>query len=807
MKFITKSILFILLFFSTASIVMAQNSILDSKDLSQITADTYSDQELQSMLDKAAEMNMSEDVLFRELNGRGMKADEITKLKARLSGFEKNPKKESNEEEIKSEKSQEKINIPKQDEMQELNKDLSIFGSELFTKSSLVFEPNIRIATPSNYVLGPDDEIIMNIYGYSEKRYNLTVSPEGEIYIPNVGPILVNGLSIEQATKKIKSKLASTIYQAINSGRTSVQISLGKIKSIRVTIIGQAEKPGTYTISSLTTLYNVLYLCGGPNDQGSYRNIQLFRQNKLERTADLYSFLSKGNQSDNVLLQEGDLIKIPYYKERVTINGAVKREGKFEMLEGESFENLLEYCGGFKDLAYKENLTVYRLTEKNRKIIDLNALEFSQFIVKSGDVFQIKTIGDEYANKVKISGSVYMPGDYELKENTGLLDIIKKAGGLKEDAYKNRITIYRYYNNKVPFVSSYKLDSLIQSGTDVSLQKNDKIIVNSIFDFKDFQYVQIQGNVRNPIQTEWKDKMTLKDLITLSGGINHDGDSTNIEIVRKIKEKSNNLNETESFIFNIETSSNDFILEPYDMIFVKNQPRIIKERNVIVEGEVVLPGRYILNKTNERISDIIKRVGGFKASADSNSIIIKRIFNNNIDKEQRERIIKNVLTIPNDTANNNIKMKENIYRDQYVISLDLDKIMDDNNSPDNLLLEDGDYITIAKNSNLVKVNGEVYFQTFSPIIKGKHAKFYIKQAGGFLNTANKSKVFVIYPNGKVKSVKSFLFIKRYPKILPKSEIFVPKQNDKNKSRISVTELSIAMSALAVIANIIINLKK
>jgi len=807
MKYIKKFILFILLLFVTTSIVLAQNSIIDSKDLSKITADSYSDQELQSMLSKAENMNMSEDVLLRELNNRGMNPDEIAKFKARASALENTPKIESSQGEIKFETNQENIKIPLQNEMQKVNKDLSIFGSELFTKSSLVFEPNIRIATPSNYVLGPDDEIIMNIYGYSERSYNLAVSPEGEIYIPNVGPILVNGLSIEQATKKIKSKLASTIYQAINSGKTSVQISLGKIKSIRVTIIGQAEKPGTYTISSLSTLYNLLYLCGGPNDQGSYRNIELFRQNKLERTADLYSFLCKGNQSDNVLLQEGDLIKIPYCKKQVTVSGSVKREGKFEMLEGESFWNLLEYCGGFKDVAYKENLTVYRLTEKNRKIIDLNTLDFNHFNIQSGDVFQIKTIGDEYANKVSIVGSVYMPGDYELKENTGLLDIIEKAGGLKEDAYKNRVTIYRYYNNKVPFVSSYKLDSLIQSGTDVPLQKNDKIVVNSIFDFKDFQFVQILGNVRNPIQIEWKDKMTLKDLVTLSGGINHNGDSTNIEIVRKSKEKINSSTETESIIFNIEDSSDDFILEPYDIVFVKNLPRVIKERNVFIEGEVVLPGRYILNKTNERVSDIIKRVGGFKTSADSNSITLKRFFYNNNEKEQRDRIVNNFLTLSKDSSTNSTQMKEIINQDQYTISLDLKKIMNNYNASDNILLSDGDVISISKSSNLVKINGDVYFQTFSPIIEGKHAKFYIKQAGGFLNTANKSKVFVIYPNGKIKSVKNFLFFKRYPKIVPKSEIFVPKQNTKNRSKLSITELSIAMSALAVVANIIINLKK
>jgi protein involved in polysaccharide export with SLBB domain len=265
--------------------------------------------------------------------------------------------------------------------MEIADKDLSVFGSELFLKSSLVFEPNIRIATPSSYVVGPDDELVVNVFGYSEMRYNLDVNENGEVYIPAVGPIYVNGLTMEQATEKIKSKLSSTIYRAISTGQTRVQIKLGKIRSIRVTVIGEAYKPGTYTVSSLTTLYNILYLCGGPSNLGSYRQIEVIRGNKLVKKADLYDFLCKGLQKDNILLQEGDVVRIPYYDNRVNILGCVKRTGKYEMLSGENIENLLSYSGGFNEMAYRAEMVVTRLAEKERKCKSLSYIQLNKSLI------------------------------------------------------------------------------------------------------------------------------------------------------------------------------------------------------------------------------------------------------------------------------------------------------------------------------------------------------------------------------------------------------------------------------------------
>ena len=320
----------------------AQVNLLASQDLSSVNIDEIPDSDISAYYQKAVENGISETSLYTILQERGLPEDEVEKLKERLDKIKRGGATTSNKVSPKKDKDRVKnkdaFEIPKQ----KTEHDLSVFGSELFTSTSLVFEPNLRIPTPSGYILGPDDELIINVFGYSEKTYNVTVNEEGNIYIPQVGPLFVNGLSIEQASAKIKSKLASTIYRAIRGGTTRVQISLGKIRSIRVTVIGEAKKPGTFTVSSLTTVFNLLYLCGGPSDYGSYRKIELIRGNEVKRTIDLYGFLTKGNQKDNVLLNEGDVIRIPYYTTRVILNGNVRHKGKYETVEGETFDNVLQ---------------------------------------------------------------------------------------------------------------------------------------------------------------------------------------------------------------------------------------------------------------------------------------------------------------------------------------------------------------------------------------------------------------------------------------------------------------------------------
>ncbi|HEY5464540.1 MAG TPA: SLBB domain-containing protein [Hanamia sp.] len=808
---IIKTVLFVLFTTLFCSIHLhAQNSLFDTKDLSNVKIDDYSDDQIMSFYNKAIESGVSESQLYKTVSERGLPDSEIIKLRNRLQllvpankQVSKNVTRETDDESPHPYDTTGQ-NIP----MQKFKNDSTIFGSELFTTNSLVFEPNLRIPAPVGYVLGPDDEVVVSVYGYSEKIYNLTINEQGEIFIPNVGPIYISGLSIEQAAEKIKSKLASTIYRAINTGKTKVQVTLGKIRSIRVTVIGQAKKPGTFTVSSLTTLYNILYLCGGPTSMGSYRDIEIIRGNEVKRTADLYDFLVNGNQKDNIILQEGDVIRIPYYKNRVTLSGKVKREGKFEMLDNETFSDLLRYCGGFTDNAFRGTVTVVRITNTEKKIIDLNSNQFDTFKINGSDKYIVRKLQDEFGNRIVISGSVLRPGQYELVPGLTVKSLIEKAGGLTRDAYTKRISVFRYFQNKMPTIVSVDLDSTLSSGNDVALIKDDSVEVHSIFEFNDSTYISIEGNVRKPGLILWRENMSLRDLLLTAGGISEFGDSSTIEISRRIRNANVDIaNHNESRIFNVDLANNnehpeDVLLQPYDIVIVKTLPGYSTQRTVLVLGEVKSPGRYGLQKSGDKISDILKRVGGFKASADSSSITIRRNIKSNLTNSEREKLFQRILNINPDSLSLHPRLKDEIYKSYDLISVDLTTALSDPNNSDNLVLEDGDVLTIDRSSNLVRISGEVYNPTIIPYKSKKNLKYYVEQAGNFTPYARKTGALVIYPDGRAASVKHFLFFKSYPSVSPRSEIFVPQKVKSNRSRISLGELALMVSALGIMANVL-----
>jgi len=805
-------VLFIILFCSNQ--LQAQNTLFDAQDLSQTNIDDISDNQLVSLYNKAIEAGVNESDIYKILAQKGLPPAEIVKLRERLQNLSPDKKsvqkndlsieKDSNDLGHLYDTTREKLLL------QKFTPDKSIFGSELFTTNSLVFEPNLHIPAPAGYILGPDDEIVVSVYGYSEKKYNLTVNETGEIYIRNVGPIYVSGLSIEQATDKIKSKLASTIYTAINSGKTKVQVTLGKIKSIRVTVIGQAKKPGTYTVSSLTTLYNILYLCGGPTAMGSYRDIEVIRGNQPKRTADLYDFLVNGNQKDNILLQEGDVIRIPYYKNRVILSGNIKRPGKFEMLDNETFNDLLNFSGGFTDNAYRGAVTVVRQTDTEKKIIDVNANEYDSFKTNGSDSFIVRKLQDEFGNRIIISGSVLRPGSYQLTPELTVNSLIEKAGGLKRDAYTRRISIFRYLKNKMPTMMSVDLDSSGKS--DVFLVKDDSVAVHSIFEFQDSNYVSIEGNVRKPGNIPWRENLTLRDVLLATGGISEFGDSSTIEVSRRIKNANvDKANHTESKIFNLnltaQTKGEDVILQPYDLIIVKALPGYSAQRTVLVLGEVKSPGRYGLQRSGDRISDVLKRVGGFKASADSSSITIRRSIKSNLTVAEREKLFQRILNINPDSLSLHPRLKDELYKSYDLISVDLTRALSNPNNSENLVLEDGDVLTIDRSSNLVKISGEVYYPTIIPYKDNKNLKYYINQAGNFTPYARKTGALVIHPDGKAATVKHFLWFKFYPSVTARSEIFVPQKVKTNRARLGTGELALIVSALGILANVIITTSK
>lgn len=804
-----------LFFFLLSNIANAQINTLALQNLTNVNVDDISDDDIEAYYQKAQQNGISQEYLVKILAEKGMSSIEIAKLIERINNVKGTPtyNKSTTQTPSKVQKI-ERYTDNKYDnsQLEKVEADISIFGAELFTTKSKVFEPDLRIPTPTGYILGPDDELVINVFGLSEKTYNLTVNEEGNIYIPQIGPLFLNGLSIELATSKIKSKMASTIYKAIKSGQTRVQITLGKIRSIRVTVIGQAKKPGTYTVSSLTTLFNLLYLCGGPTNTGSYRKIEIIRGNEVKKIADLYAFLVKGNQKDNILLQEGDVVRIPYYITRVFLDGNVKKEGIFELIEGETFSKLLEYCGGFTDEAYKASITVFQLTDKEKRIVDVTKEGYNNFLPQSSDRILIGKIQNSYENKLSIAGAVLRPGEYALTSGLTLKQLIEKAGGVKEDVYSKRGSISRLNTNKTPIQLSFDIDSILKGLVQIELKKYDSITIYSIFDLINETSVYIDGMVKKPGKYKWAENLTLNDIILAAGGLTESGDFNNIEIARRIQNvditKANHL-QTEIINVNIYTDSvmKEVQLKPYDVINIRQLPGFTYKRTVFVEGMVKNPGRYTLKMSGDKISDIIKRAGGFRANADTSAVVIKRVSKKIQTEEERQQVFSKLLNIKKDSLNESESIKNEIYKDYDKISIDLGIALQNPLAEDNMILEDGDVISIERNTNLVKVSGEVYFPTIIPYKKNASLKYYIQKSGSFTQLARKSGTLVIYPDGKAKKVKHFLFFKKYPKLVSRAEIYVPQKANNNKSKISIGELSVLLSTLAIIANVIVNLKK
>jgi protein involved in polysaccharide export with SLBB domain len=464
-------------------------------------------------------------------------------------------------------------------------------------------------------------------------------------------------------------------------------------------------------------------------------------------------------------------------------------------------------------MAYRAEMVVTRLAEKERKVIEIKDSAFSKFTIRNGDDYYISNLQNVVLDKISITGSVYRPGDYESSTTTSLKSLLEKSGGLLEVAYTERVNIFRLEKGRQPSILSVNLDSILNNQLDIPLKKSDQVHVYSIFDFKDNQYVTIIGNIRKPGKVQWREKLTIKELLLEVGGINDLGDSTTIEISRrKKKSESNTLDyfETETFTVNVSKASQSgeaLMLMPFDIVHVKVLPGAINQRMVMVMGEVLTPGKYNLQKSGEKITDILMRVGGFKASADSSSIIIRRRKSSVFTIAEREMFFQRLMNLEYDSIATNEQLKNELYDGYETISVDLKKVFKDNSKFDNLNLEDGDLLTVSKNNNLVKVTGEVYYPNIMSLKSNKSARYYIKQSGGFSSEARKLKTLIVFPNGKLKSVKSFLGFKIYPKIKSRAEIFVPQKNKENRNKIGVGEWALLVSAMGILSNVILTALK
>jgi len=810
------SLLFLMLFINFSSF---------GQNYSNVKVDELSDAQILQMIKKAESIGYGDAQLEQMAAAQGMKADEIQKLRLRVEKVRKQGaavqaenKPVSTGREMSETTDGGKVNNEKKEADEEIGP--KIFGSELFRNGSITFEPNLRMATPKGYVVGPDDKLLIDITGDNEASYNLEVSPEGVINLQYIGRISVGGLTIDQATSKIRSAMSKT-YPALRSGRTNLAVNLGNIRSIKVVLTGYLVKPGTYTLPSLATVYNALYASGGPAQNGSFRKIQIIRNNKIISTVDVYDFLLKGVQQGNIRLQDQDVINVPVYDKRVEITGEVKRSALFEVVNGESLKDVLDFAGGFTTQAYTAKIKSFQNTDKERKITDISASEFNSYSPKNGDKYIVEAILDRFENRVEILGAVFRPGVYELEKGLTLRGLINKSDGLTEDAFLNRGYINRLNPDNTQALISFDVAKIIAgSETDIPLQREDKVTISSLFDLRDEYKVSIQGEVRAPGTFEYADSMTLESIIQLAGGLKEGATPNRVEISRRVKNSdatSASARTAEVFIVNIDQDlklqGEPFILKPFDIVSVRNSEGYSVQKQVKLEGEVVFPGTYTITRKDERISELIKRAGGLTSSAYADGASLKRPGAEKVNpadknainnKEEEDKKFLNLKRAQEAGAKDTLAVEvEQKLIQSDLVGINLVRILNQPNSKYDLIVEDGDVIRVPRTLQTVRVTGEVLNPNSIVYLPGKSLRQYVNGAGGFTANARKGGVYVKYANGSAAAVGKFMFFNNNPVIKPGAEILVPKRAE--RERISAQAWIGIGTGVASLAAIIVSL--
>lgn len=629
-----------------------------------------------------------------------------------------------------------------------------IFGSYLFNNKNLTFNPSINIQTPKNYEIGIGDQIIINIWGNSQNNYQLQVNKNGQILIPDVGPVYIAGNTFQEAENKIIQRLTS-IYADMGGSnpQTFAQVNMGQLRSIQVNLVGEVAAPGTYTLPVTATVFNGLYLSGGPNSIGSFRNIKIIRNNNVFKTIDIYKFLVNADPSENVLLQDDDIIFIPAAEKRVDVNGEFKRNGIFELKEGEMLSDLIRFAGGFTENSYLSKTQIYRKTQQGYQISDVAFSQLATTPLINGDEIRNKQILSTFENRVTISGSVYRPGDYEWSPGLTLKQLILKADSIMPDAFLKRGIITRYNPDLTTSAISFNLEEVLTGKSNIALFPEDMVLIKSHFQLKEQSYITVNGEVLAPGKFNWSDELTLGDAIFLAGGFTEGADSTFIEVARRLSyeetaELTDKLVHTEvlNLSRDLSLNSNDagFLLKPYDQISVRQAPGFRQDKTVFISGEVAYAGAYAVSDKKQKISDLIQMAGGLTPQAFIEGATLQR-YSNELGSEQ--------------------------------VAINLKLIMNNPGSETDFFLNNGDRIYIPEYLPTVKITGSVQNPFSIAYQVGKTAKYYIDRSGGFNTDALKRKTYVRYANGTTAVTKSFL-IKNYPEVQPGSQIIVPQKPEK-----------------------------
>lgn len=812
------------------------------QDISSIKVDNLSDLQLQQLVIRAQEAGLSEIELIQMAQVRGVPQEEINKLRERLeslnlitpltSGINMTPSKRKPRQQADLNTITQGILNPQQ--AMEIDEEISpYFGLNLFYSKNrrLTFEPNLNMATPKNYIIGPGDLVYIDIYGQSERYYESYVTAEGNLLLENVGPINVSGLSVEEMTNVLKSRL-SRFYSGMNNTNpnTFLQISLGNLRTIKIHLVGEVRLPGTFSLSAFSTVFNAMYAAGGPNENGTMRNVKLVRNNQEIAVIDVYDFLLNGKANLNLQLQDQDVLLVPPFSGRVTLNGEVKRPAIFEIKEGESFQDLLDYAGGFTDEAFRERVSVTRITSRERAVSDVFNDQFGMFLVKGGDTYEIGKVLNRYTNRIQVRGAVFREGNYSLEEGLTLQRLITKAEGLKGDAYLKRATILRTKEDLSNELIQVDLGEIINGNQqDILLQAEDIIRIASIYDLNEDFYVKIAGEVRNPGTYPYSEDMTVEDLIISAGGLKESASLTEIEIARRYM--GNNARDYADIIPvsispDLGLGLSVIPLKPFDNVSVRRKPNFTLEKMVQVEGQVNAPGEFSIAHAEERVSDVIKRAGGLTDFAyikgatlirrtefyqaeseiqrkemnlrdllenlnldemdptESQALFLDRLARSISNKasskatEAGEMVIDARSEILKEISENRLGIGPVKIRETEAIAIDLQAVLSNPGSRFDLILEEGDIITIPRQLQTVRLRGDVIYPTTVRYEELRGMKYYINRAGGFENRARRKRTYVIYANGEVARTKQFLGIRVYPNIEPGVEVIVPSKGPK-----------------------------
>ena len=682
-----------------------------------------------------------------------------------------------------------------------------VFGREVFNSELLTFEPNLNIATPDNYVLGPGDEVIIDIWGDSKQTLRQSIAPDGTIIDPQIGPITLNGLTIQEANSRLKNAY-SRIYSTMNGEEptTFMKMSLGEIRSIRVNVMGEVVVPGTYTLPSLASLFHALYCAGGVNNIGSLRAVKVSRGGKPLAEVDIYDYLLKGKSGLDIRLEDGDVIIVPPYQNLVAVSGKVKRPLIYEMKEGEAMADLLDFAGGFTGDAYKEAVRVIRKSGREYQVFNVEKTGFAQFTLTDGDEVSVGAVLDRFENRVEIRGAVYRAGMYALDGQVSTVrQLIEKAEGVRDDAFLNRAVLYRDMPNTMREAQSVDVKALLENRVeDIVLRKNDVLYIPSIYDLSEEQTIAVRGAVGNPGTFNYVEGMTLEDVIVQAGGLRESASVVKIDVARRIKNpKSMDVTNVlaENFTLTLKDGlvidgNENFIIMPFDEIFVRNSPGYQVQQSVTVTGEVLFEGEYVLSEKGQRLSDLVKKAGGINPDAYVSGARLVRQMN-----EFERRRVESTLRFAQQGIKDSIDVNSLDIGNDYYVGIDLRKALKNPGSEYDVVLRPGDRLVVPEYAGTVKISGGVMYPNVVVYEKGAGLKHYIAQGGGTLPRAKKNRAFIVYMNGTV--AKSKAFAKAKP--APGCEIIVPvKPARRGTSLAEIMSLASSTTSIAALVTSIIN---